>query len=175
MHDVIVAGGGPAGLAVALGAARLGLDVVVVDKRSGVVDKACGEGLMPGALEALQALGVDPPGAPITGITYRQGDTLAAARFAHGGGRGVRRVVLHNELRAAALAAGVRIETGTVTGGPYRWLRHPNYVAVVVEGFALPLVHTAWITALTFTVLNALLLRVRLRVENEALATAPAA
>ena len=62
-----------------------------------------------------------------------------------------------------------------VSGGPYRWLRHPNYVAVVVEGFALPLVHTAWITALAFTVLNALLLRVRLRVENEALATAPAA
>jgi methyltransferase len=62
-----------------------------------------------------------------------------------------------------------------VTGGPYRWLRHPNYVAVVVEGFALPLVHTAWVTALAFTVLNALLLRVRLRVENEALATAPSA
>ena len=62
-----------------------------------------------------------------------------------------------------------------VSGGPYRWLRHPNYVAVVVEGFALPLVHTAWITALAFTVLNALLLRVRLRVETEALATAPAA
>ncbi len=61
-----------------------------------------------------------------------------------------------------------------VTGGPYRWIPHPNYVAVVVEGFALPLVHTAWITALAFTVLNALLLRVRLRVENEALATAPA-
>jgi len=62
-----------------------------------------------------------------------------------------------------------------VSGGPYRWFRHPNYVAVVVEGFALPLVHTAWITALAFTVLNALLLRVRLRVENEALAKAPAA
>ena len=61
-----------------------------------------------------------------------------------------------------------------VTGGPYRWLRHPNYVAVVVEGFALPLVHTAWITALTFTVLNAALLRVRLSVEDAALATAPA-
>ena len=60
-----------------------------------------------------------------------------------------------------------------VTGGPYRWLRHPNYVAVVVEGFALPLVHTAWVTALAFTVLNALLLRVRLRVENEALAASP--
>ena len=62
-----------------------------------------------------------------------------------------------------------------VTGGPYRWFRHPNSVAVVVEGFALPLVHTAWITALAFTVLNALLLRVRLRVEEQALATAPAA
>jgi methyltransferase len=61
-----------------------------------------------------------------------------------------------------------------VTGGPYRWLRHPNYVAVVVEGFALPLVHTAWVTAIAFTVLNALLLRVRLRVENEALAASPA-
>jgi methyltransferase len=60
-----------------------------------------------------------------------------------------------------------------VTGGPYRWFRHPNYVAVVVEGFALPMVHTAWITAIAFTVLNALLLRVRLRVENEALAEAP--
>jgi methyltransferase len=59
-----------------------------------------------------------------------------------------------------------------VTRGPYRWLRHPNYVAVVAEGVALPLVHTAWITALAFTVLNAALLTVRLRVENAALATA---
>ncbi|MDR6972418.1 isoprenylcysteine carboxyl methyltransferase family protein [Leifsonia shinshuensis] len=58
-----------------------------------------------------------------------------------------------------------------VTGGPYRWFTHPNYVAVVVEGFALPLVHTAWITALTFTVLNAWLLVVRIRCENRALAT----
>jgi methyltransferase len=60
-----------------------------------------------------------------------------------------------------------------VTGGPYRRLDHPNYLAVVLEGIALPLVHTAWITALAFTVLNALLLRVRLRVEQEALAKAP--
>jgi len=61
-----------------------------------------------------------------------------------------------------------------VTSGPYRFLRHPNYVAVVVEGFALPLVHTAWITALVFTVLNLPLLAVRLRVESAALATLPA-
>lgn len=56
-----------------------------------------------------------------------------------------------------------------VARGPYRLLRHPNYVAVVVEGIALPLVHTAWVTALTFTVLNALLLTVRIRVEERAL------
>jgi methyltransferase len=58
-----------------------------------------------------------------------------------------------------------------VTGGPYRLLAHPNYVAVVVEGFALPLVHDAWITAVVFTVLNAALLSVRVRAENGALAT----
>ena len=56
-----------------------------------------------------------------------------------------------------------------VTGGPYRYLRHPNYVAVVVEGIALPLVHAAWVTAVVFTVLNVALLRVRIRVEDEAL------
>ena len=56
-----------------------------------------------------------------------------------------------------------------VERGPYRYLSHPNYVAVVVEGFALPLVHTAWITALCFTVLNAFLLRARIAAENEAL------
>ena len=60
-----------------------------------------------------------------------------------------------------------------VTGGPYRLMRHPNYVAVVVEGIALPLVHAAWITALVFTVLNAGLLAVRIRVEDRALATLP--
>lgn len=59
---------------------------------------------------------------------------------------------------------------GRISGGPYRFLPHPNYVAVVVEGFALPLVHTAWLTALVFTVLNALLLRVRIRSEAGALA-----
>lgn len=61
-----------------------------------------------------------------------------------------------------------------VARGPYkhRWLRHPNYVAVVVEGFALPLVHNAWVTALVFTLANAALLTVRIRTENRALAGA---
>ncbi|MFF4617687.1 isoprenylcysteine carboxyl methyltransferase family protein [Nonomuraea jabiensis] len=53
--------------------------------------------------------------------------------------------------------------------GPYRWLRHPNYVAVVAEGLALPLVHSAWLTALAFAAANAVLLTVRVRVEDAAL------
>jgi methyltransferase len=63
---------------------------------------------------------------------------------------------------------------GRVTGGPYRFFSHPNYVAVVVEGFALPLVHTAWLTAVAFSVLNAGLLTVRIRAENRALAAVSA-
>lgn len=62
-----------------------------------------------------------------------------------------------------------------VTGGPYRWLAHPNYVAVVVEGIALPMVGFAWVTAVVFTALNLVLLRVRIRAEDAALATLPLA
>jgi methyltransferase len=58
-----------------------------------------------------------------------------------------------------------------VTGGPYRYLSHPNYVAVALEGVALPLVHSAWITAVVFTVLNAALMMARIKVENAALAS----
>jgi methyltransferase len=58
-----------------------------------------------------------------------------------------------------------------ITGGPYRFVSHPNYVAVIAEGIALPLVHTAWITALVFSTLNAWLLMARIKVENTALAS----
>lgn len=61
-----------------------------------------------------------------------------------------------------------------ITGGPYRWLDHPNYVAVIVEGAALPLVHSNWMTATGFTLLNLPLLVTRIRCENTALATLPA-
>ena len=60
-------------------------------------------------------------------------------------------------------------EAPLVRRGPYRWLHHPNYVAVVAEGVALPLVHTAWLTAACFTLANTLLLAVRIKVENAAL------
>jgi methyltransferase len=61
-----------------------------------------------------------------------------------------------------------------VRSGPYRWFSHPNYVAVIVEGAALPLTGSAWITACAFTVLNAALLTVRIRCETGALAAAAA-
>jgi methyltransferase len=60
-----------------------------------------------------------------------------------------------------------------VRSGPYRWMRHPNYVAVVLEGIALPAIHGAWWTATLFTLLNAILLTIRIRTENAALATLP--
>ena len=56
-----------------------------------------------------------------------------------------------------------------VTGGPYRFVRHPNYVAIIAEMLALPLVHGAWLTALVFSLGNAWLLRVRIRAEEQAL------
>ena len=63
----------------------------------------------------------------------------------------------------------VRPGVPLVTGGPYRFLRHPNYLAVVIEIAALPLVHGAWLTAAVFSVANAVLLTVRIRTENAAL------
>jgi methyltransferase len=59
-----------------------------------------------------------------------------------------------------------------VAAGPYKWLRHPNYVAVVAEGIALPLVHTAWVTAAVFLLLNIPLLTIRIRTEEAALDSA---
>jgi methyltransferase len=59
-----------------------------------------------------------------------------------------------------------------VAAGPYKFLRHPNYVAVVAEGIALPLVHTAWVTAVVFLLLNIPLLTVRIRAEEAALDSA---
>lgn len=61
-----------------------------------------------------------------------------------------------------------------VRSGPYSRLSHPNYVAVVLEGLALPLVHTAWVTALGITLANAILLTVRIRVEEAALTSSAA-
>ncbi|WP_205473675.1 NAD(P)/FAD-dependent oxidoreductase [Nocardioides sp. SYSU D00038] len=112
--DLLVAGGGPAGLVTALHAARAGMAVEVWEPRPGAVDKACGEGLMPGALGELLELGVDPAGHPFDGIRYLSAHTEATADFARGPGRGIRRTTLHAALHDAALAAGARIEQRSV-------------------------------------------------------------
>ena len=114
MRDLLVAGGGPVGLATALYAARAGLDVAVVEPRDGVIDKACGEGLMPGAVAALTDLGVPLEGRPITGIRYLDGRRSAEATFRHGPGRGVRRTTLHAALTGAVAAAGVPVVRAAV-------------------------------------------------------------
>jgi len=59
-----------------------------------------------------------------------------------------------------------------VTTGPFHWFRHPNYLAVVMEIAAIPMVHCAWLTALVFSIANLLLLRVRVRIEERALVAA---
>jgi flavin-dependent dehydrogenase len=112
--DVLVVGGGPVGLAAAVHARAAGLDVLVVDRREGALDKACGEGLLPGALRAVRALGVDPPGHPLSGISYRAPGRCADHRFSSGPGRGVRRTVLHEAMRERAADVGAQFLHGRV-------------------------------------------------------------
>ncbi|MER6441778.1 FAD-dependent monooxygenase [Streptomyces sp. NPDC001185] len=114
MIDVLVAGGGPAGLAAAIHAALAGLEAVVVEPRTAPVDKACGEGVMPGGVVALRTLGVEVTGHALRGIRYLDGATRAEASFRGGGGLGIRRTTLHSALHGRALGLGVRLVHGRI-------------------------------------------------------------
>lgn len=127
MIDVVVVGGGPVGLAAAIEARLAGLDVAVIEPRTGPIDKACGEGLMPGAVPLLDRLGVHPAGHPLLGVGY-----YASARvehlFSNGGGLGVRRPVLHAELAARAVELGADLIVGRADAIE----QHDDHVTVTV-------------------------------------------
>jgi flavin-dependent dehydrogenase len=114
--DVVIVGGGPAGLATAIHARHAGLEVTVVDAEHPPIDAACGEGLMPQGCAELSALGIEPrelPGRPLVGIRWLDGDRVAAGRFKEGPGRGIRRSRLQGALAERAEALGVRLLWGT--------------------------------------------------------------
>lgn len=139
--DLIVVGGGPIGLATAIEARLAGLEVIVVEPREGAIDKACGEGLMPGAVAALRRLGVTADGHKLAGIAYIDRDTRAEHRFSAGPGRGVRRTVLQPALAARADQLGARRIVGKVTG-----LRQDAVGVRVALGDASPLL-APWLIA----------------------------
>ncbi|GGO87897.1 NAD(P)/FAD-dependent oxidoreductase [Wenjunlia tyrosinilytica] len=114
MIDVLVAGGGPGGLAAAVHAALAGMEAVVVEPRTAPVDKACGEGIMPSGARHLRFLGVDVDGYPLRGIAYVQGPRRATAAFRGATGLGVRRTVLHSALYRRAAELGVRVVRGRI-------------------------------------------------------------
>jgi 2-polyprenyl-6-methoxyphenol hydroxylase-like FAD-dependent oxidoreductase len=117
--DVAVAGGGPAGLAVAIAAAREGLSVRVFERRAAVPDKACGEGILPRGVRALAALGAELDGdrARLDGVRYVERDGLAAEGRLRGPAFGVRRPLLVAALRRRAQALAVELRDGCAVRG----------------------------------------------------------
>ncbi len=118
--DLLVIGGGPAGLATAIAARLAGMSARVVERSRPPIDKACGEGLMPDAVARLGELGVAlEPGAGwrFRGIRYLDGETVAEGVFPRAGGLGVRRLHLHQALARRAAELGVDLCWGVTAHG----------------------------------------------------------
>ncbi len=120
MTDVLVIGGGPAGLAAAIAAAKKGFNVVLVDGAKLPIDKVCGEGLMPNTLAALHELGVEispRDGHVFRGIRFVEATTTAEACFPGMKGIGVRRTVLHEKMVERAKECGVNLRWNSPVAG----------------------------------------------------------
>jgi flavin-dependent dehydrogenase len=117
LPDVLVVGGGPAGLATAIRARLAGFAATVLDRAVPPIDKACGEGLMPDAVARLREIGVEPRGVPFRGIRYLDGDVAAEGLFPGSGGLGVRRTELHGALVRRADGGGVELRGGVKAAG----------------------------------------------------------
>jgi flavin-dependent dehydrogenase len=127
--DIAIIGGGPAGLAAAIAARDKGFTVAVVDAPEPPIDKPCGEGLMPGGVEALTKLGVAVPALdswPFRGIRFLCDDVTACAKFPDAYGLGVRRTTLHALLAERAATVGVNLVWNTpvrgLEGFKARWI-----------------------------------------------------
>ena len=120
MFDLIVIGAGPVGLASAIHAQMAGLRACVIEARPATPDKACGEGLMPGGVAALQGMGVKIAPAEraiLRGICYIDGSLRATGAFSEGVGWGIRRLTLVRALRARAADLGAVVQGGcSLTG-----------------------------------------------------------
>jgi flavin-dependent dehydrogenase len=113
--DVVIIGGGPAGLAAAIALRQKGIDCLVVEALEPPIDKCCGEGLMPDGLHSLKALGVEirqEEGYPFRGIRFANRTHRIDADFPNGAGIGVRRTHLHQRLIDRASAVGVSLIWG---------------------------------------------------------------
>jgi flavin-dependent dehydrogenase len=118
--DLLVIGGGPAGLATAIRARQAGLSVRLIDRARPPIDKACGEGVMPDGVAMLRQLGVEPAPAgmtPFRGIRYIDGDLIAEGLFAGSAGWGIRRLFLHQALVERAEELGVDLNWNVTAMG----------------------------------------------------------
>jgi len=118
--DVLVIGGGPAGLATAIAARMKGFEVTVVDGAKPPIDKACGEGLMPTTMSALRALGVaigPGDGQLLRGVRFKDEESSMEANFSSSSGFGMRRTVLHQKMVNRAEECGITLLWNTTVAG----------------------------------------------------------